>query len=37
MIRRIHVAAGVIGFLTILTFWSSTVASELFGSHEAVA
>ncbi len=37
MIPRIHAAAGVIGFLTILTFWSSTVASELFGSHEAVA
>ena len=37
MIPRIHAAAGVIGFLTILTFWSSTVASELFGSHETVA
>ena len=37
MILRIHAAAGVIGFLTILSFWSSTVASELFGSHETVA
>jgi len=37
MIRRIHAAAGVIGFLCILTFWSSTVASELFGSHETIA
>ncbi len=37
MITRIHAAAGVIGFLTILTFWTSTVASELFGSHEAIS
>jgi Iron-binding zinc finger CDGSH type len=36
MITRIHAAAGVIGFLCILAFWSSTVASELFGSHEAI-
>ncbi len=36
MIRRIHAAAGVIGFLCILTFWTSTVASELFGSHETI-
>lgn len=32
MLRRIHPIAGLIGFLTILTFWLSTVASELFGS-----
>jgi CDGSH-type Zn-finger protein len=37
MIRRIHAAAGVIGFLCILAFWTSTVASELFGSHETSA
>ena len=37
MITRVHAAAGVIGFLTILTFWTSTVASELFGSHETIA
>ena len=37
MITRIHAAAGVIGFLTILTFWTSTVASELFGSHATIA
>lgn len=37
MIARIHAAAGVIGFLTILTFWTSTAASELFGSPETVA
>ncbi len=36
MIPRIHAAAGVIGFLCILTFWTSTVASELFGSHETI-
>jgi CDGSH-type Zn-finger protein len=36
MIPRIHAAAGVIGFLCILTFWTSTVASELFGSRETI-
>jgi CDGSH-type Zn-finger protein len=36
MIPRVHAAASVIGFLCILTFWSSTVASELFGSHETI-
>ena len=36
MIPRIHAAAGVTGFLCILTFWSSTVASELFGSHDTI-
>ena len=36
MIPRIHAAAGVIGFLCILTFWASTVGSELFGSHETI-
>ena len=37
MLKRIHPITGVIGFLTILTFWTTTVASELFGSSEAVA
>jgi CDGSH-type Zn-finger protein/ferredoxin len=37
MIPRIHAAAGVIGFLCILTFWTSTVASELFGSPGTIA
>jgi hypothetical protein len=37
MIRRIHATAGVIGFLTILTFWCSTAGSELFGDHATVA
>ena len=36
MIPRIHAAAGVIGFLCILTFWTSTVGSELFSTHETI-
>ena len=34
---RIHAVAGGVAFLTILTFWTSTVISELFAGHEAVA
>ncbi len=37
MLKRIHPIAGVISFLTILTFWTSTVLSELFGSADMVA
>ncbi len=37
MIARIHAAAGVVGFLTILGFWTSTVAVELLGDAAAVA
>jgi len=37
MKTKIHATAGVIGFLTILTFWSSTVISELFTAHETIA
>jgi hypothetical protein len=37
MKTKIHATAGVIGFLTILTFWSSTVISELFAAHETIA
>lgn len=37
MKTKLHAAAGVIGFLTILTFWTSTVASELFGGPAAIA
>ena len=37
MKTKIHAIAGVIGFLSILTFWSSTVFSELLGSYETVA
>lgn len=36
-IRRIHLAAGVIGFLAILLFWTSTVTAELFAGHATVA
>ncbi len=37
MKKRIHAVAGGIGFLMILTFWTSTAISELFGSHETIA
>jgi hypothetical protein len=37
MLKRVHPIAGIIAFLTILTFWLSTVASELFGSEETIA
>ena len=36
MIRSAHRIAGVIGFFTILTFWTSTVVTELFGSQSAI-
>lgn len=37
MLRTIHPIAGTIGFLAILTFWTSTACSELFGTHATVA
>jgi hypothetical protein len=37
MLKRVHPIAGVIGFVTILTFWTSTVSSELFGSAATIA
>lgn len=37
MKTRIHAIAGGIGLLMILTFWTSTILSELFGSHETIA
>lgn len=37
MKTKIHATAGVIGFLTILIFWSSTVMSELFATHDTIA
>ncbi len=37
MRRRIHAAAGIIGFAIIATFWTSTVISELFASHQTIA
>ena len=36
MKKKMHAIAGGIGFLMILSFWSSTVVSELFGSHAMV-
>jgi len=36
MKTKIHAFAGVIGFLTILTFWTSTLVSELFGTHATI-
>jgi hypothetical protein len=37
MLKRIHPIAGIIGFLTILTFWIATVVSELSGSADAIS
>jgi hypothetical protein len=36
MLAKIHPIAGLTAFLTILTFWLSTVTSELVGSHEMI-
>lgn len=36
MKQRIHVIAAIIALLTILTFWLSTVVSELFGSRDLI-
>jgi hypothetical protein len=37
MRNKLHPIAGAIGFVTILSFWLSTVASELFASAAVVA
>ncbi len=37
MKTRIHAVAGGIGLLMILTFWTSTILSELLGSYETIA
>ncbi len=37
MKTKIHAIAGVVGFLTITVFWTSTLLTELVGSHEAIA
>ncbi len=37
MKTKIHAIAGVIGLLTITVFWTSTLFTELVGSHEAIA
>jgi hypothetical protein len=36
MLRRVHPIAGIVGFVTILIFWTSTAASEMFGSVETI-
>lgn len=36
MLRRVHLVAGAVGFLTILTFWITTTVSELFGSAQSI-
>lgn len=36
MLKRIHPIAGLIGFLVILTFWTSTVLSELSGQAAVI-
>ena len=37
IIRRAHAIAGAVGFVVILTFWTSTAWAELFGTHEMIA
>lgn len=37
MKSKVHAIAGVLGFFCVLTFWISTVSSELLGSPETVA
>lgn len=37
MLLRVHALAGLTGFITIATFWTSTVAVELFGTGDDVA
>ena len=36
-VRRVHLAAALTAYAIILTFWTSTVAVELFGSTDAIA
>ena len=36
MKAKVHAIAGVIGFLTISTFWTLTVTTELMGSEDAI-
>lgn len=37
MIRRLHPLAGRIAFLTIIGFWTATIAAESLGDHATVA
>jgi hypothetical protein len=36
MRTRVHLVAATVGLLTILTFWVSTIAAELTGSHDLI-
>src|SRR4051812_13681282 len=36
MRTRVHLVAATVGLLTILTFWVSTIAVELTGSHDLI-
>ena len=36
MKTKVHAIAGIVGFLCIVTFWSSTAISELFGSYDDI-
>src|SRR4051794_3411596 len=36
MLTRLHLTAATVGFLTILTFWVSTVTVEVFGSDNLI-
>lgn len=36
-VRRIHLTTGILAFLTIAAFWSSTVVAELFGGPATIA
>jgi hypothetical protein len=36
MLKRLHLTAATAGFLTILTFWISTVLAELSGSYSLI-
>ncbi|MFD0360494.1 hypothetical protein ACFQZZ_03410 [Nocardia sp. GCM10030253] len=36
MLRRLHPVAGTVGLLTILTFWISTITTEISGSRHAI-
>lgn len=36
MLKRIHPIAGIVGFVMILIFWTSTAVAELFGSVEMI-
>ena len=37
MKKRVHAIAGGLGFLMILLFWTSTLFSELFATHDTIA